>query len=115
MKLKKLICIVLMVALAGCASVGLSPPQSMQERIAYAYATDAGIRASAAKALILKQITKADAVRILALTDDAQIAIGAAEAANSGGMVTDAASQLLTANAFLNQVQAFLNSKGGAK
>lgn len=109
--MKKLLAIALLV-LAGCAQIGVAPPQSFDQQLAYGYGTITAVRTSAAQALQSQTIQVADAQQVLTATDTARTGLDAAKAASGLGDTTTATGKLTAAMAVLTQVQQFLTTKG---
>lgn len=98
----------LLALLSACASVGITPPQSLDQRLAYAAGQVTGIRSATANALDAKTITSQDAEKVLKMTDESKALIDAARAANSAGDVQGAEGRLTLAINVLAALQAYL-------
>lgn len=98
----------------GCASLGLAPAQSIEQQIAYAYTTNAGVRSTAADLLTAKTINATDAKMVLSMTDQVRAALDIAKSAVTAGLPKDAQSALTLANSVLSQVQAYLAKRKGS-
>lgn len=113
MKYLKTLCAgLLLLALAGCTSVGLAPAQGLDEKIAYAHAALDAVEISAAQALTAHTITAAEAQTVLTSADQAFAVLDAAQVASKAGDTSTAAGKLALATAALTQLQTFLTSKG---
>lgn len=110
MKLK-LSVIPLLLILSACASLGLAPASSFEERLAYAVSQNAAVRTAAAVSLERNEIAKEDAIRVLAITDQARTALDAARLAASTGDVSTAEGRLQLATAILIELQNYLRSR----
>jgi hypothetical protein len=102
----------LLLLLTGCAQLGLTPPQTFEQKLAYGYAQVGGVRVSAANALSTGVITVADAKQVQTLADEARAALDASKLASSTGDTTTALGKLTLANGILTQLAAYLNSRG---
>ncbi len=98
--------------LSACAQVGLQPPQSFNEKVAYSITTVTSIRASAANALEAKTISAEDAKKTLQSTDNARSLLDDALALNKTSGEASAAGKLAQASSILVELQQFLISKG---
>lgn len=126
--MKRLASTLLLTALFACAQLGLEPPKSFGESLAYSYSQNTAIRQSASSALQTGTITKADAQQVLTTTDTvrsaldegrklgcpgAQTALPTAAACLDGSLVpATALGKLQLASGLLATVQTFLTSKG---
>lgn len=97
----------------GCAALGIAKPETFSERLAYAYATHTAIQNAAANSLNAGEITSRDGEQILKLADDSRQVLDAARAASQAGDVATAEGRLALATNILQQVQAYLRSRGG--
>jgi len=93
----------------GCSSVGLAPAQNMEQRIAYAYATNFGLRNSAATALNGGRIEAKEAGAALEITNQARTLLDAARMANGVGDTKTAEARLVLALSVLQALQNRLN------
>lgn len=110
--MKKLLAICLLLTLAACTSLGLTPPQSFDQQVAYGYGTVTALRVSAAQALDTHTLSAADAQHVLDATDSARMALDAAESSQVSGDKATAATRLAAATSALMQLQQFLITKG---
>lgn len=99
------------IALAGCASAGLEPAQSFDDKIAYVQSGVTAARQAAKTALLQGRITDTDAKAVLNATDDAAAALKLAREAERINAGT-AQSKLALAGAILADVQAYLTQRG---
>lgn len=102
----------LALALAGCASMGVVAPQSLDESLASAEAQVSGLEQSAAQAVAAGTIKPADAKQVLTFGDQAVAAITAAKAAESTGDTTTAQGKLALATSLLAQLASYLTAHG---
>jgi hypothetical protein len=98
--------------LAGCASLGLAPAKSFDDRLAYAYGTHTAVLESATAALKSGAISVDDAQAVLSLADESRTLLDAARAAVGGGDTSTAEGKLALALSVLTQLQTYLQSKG---
>ncbi len=110
--MKSLYAFTLAIALAGCASLGLVAPQSLDESLATAQAQVSALELSAAQALNAGTIKTADAQTVLSLGDQATSAIAAAKIAESSGDTATAQGKLALATSLLAQLSAYLTAHG---
>ena len=108
--MKKLVMVVAMVGvmLSGCASMGVTAPQSPSQGLAYAYGTVASVRNAAANALQSGAITAAQAQKVLTYTDEARAALDAGETLIATNPTGDVSNYLSTVTNLLTQAQALL-------
>lgn len=96
--------------LAACASVGLQPAQTFDERLAYAVSQNAAVRQAAANSLDAGEIQLQDAQFVLKTTDEARTLLDAAKVASGAGDVSTAEGRLGVAVSVLSQLQNYLRS-----
>lgn len=101
----------ILLALSACASLGLEPAASLEDRIAYAVSNNAAVRNSAATSAQLGEISREDAARVLAITDQVRLSLNAARVAAGSGDFETAEGRLQLASAILIEVQNFLRSR----
>lgn len=109
--LKSYYLIALLFVCASCAQLGLTPPQSLDEKIAYAYGTHTAVLKTAAVAVNAKTMTSAEGEQVIKLADDSKVVLDAARAASKAGDSTTANSKLILATTILTQLQAYLQSR----
>lgn len=108
--MRKLAIIPLLFFLTACASLGLAPASSFEERLAYAVSQNAAVRNTAAVSLERQEIALEDAQRVLKITDEIRTALDAARLANDVGDPSTAEGRLQFATAILVQIQNYLRS-----
>lgn len=101
----------LLFLLTACASLGLAPASSFEERLAYAVSQNAAVRKAAAVSLERNEIALEDAQRVLKITDEIRTALDAARLAAGTGDVSTAEGRLQLATSILVNVQAYLRSR----
>lgn len=103
-----------LVLVAACSVIGLTPASSFSEKLAYAYGSHAGIQTAAASALDAKRITVADAEQVLKIADEARTILDAARAASAAGDATSAEGRLNLALSLLRELDAYLKRPRGS-
>lgn len=98
--------------LTGCAAIGLSPAQGLDQKLAYAEGVDTAVLAASTAALTAGQITSADQAQVINLADQAKTLIDSARQLEATD-TTAASAKLTLANGVLTQLQAYLNSRKG--
>lgn len=111
MKHKISIVPLLALILVGCASLGLAPASSFEERLVYAVSQNAAVRNAAAASLERKEIALEDAQRVLKITDEVRTALDAARIANDAGDPSTAEGRLRLATTILIELQNYLRSR----
>ncbi|HEX7103947.1 MAG TPA: hypothetical protein VF201_14985 [Nitrolancea sp.] len=106
--LKTWACSLLLVLLTACAQLGLAPASSLNDRIAYAYATHTAVLRATTDALEAGDIQTEDATRVLKVADQARDALDASRLALDAGDVSTAEGRLQLAVAILSELQAYL-------
>lgn len=96
---------------AACATVGLQPAHSFDERLAYAVSQNAAVRQAAANSLDAGEIKVEDAQYVLKTTDETRTLLDAAKVASGGGDIGTAEGRLALAVSVLSQLQSYLRSK----
>lgn len=109
--MRKLAVIPLLLILTACASLGLAPASSFEERLAYAVSQNAAVREAAAVSVERKEISVDDAKRVLKITDEVRAALDAARLAAGAGDVSTAEGRLQLATSILVNLQAYLRSR----
>jgi hypothetical protein len=102
---------ILIVLLSGCASLGLAPASSFDERLAYAVSQNAAVRQAAANSLKAGDIDKADAQNVLELTDQSRAILDAARVASGLGDLKTAEARLSLASVILVKLQSYLRER----
>lgn len=109
--MRKLALLPLLFILTSCASLGLAPASSFEERLAYAVSQNAAVRETAAVSLERNEIALEDARRVLKITDEVRTALDAARLAAGAGDVSTAEGRLQLATSILINLQAYLRSR----
>lgn len=109
--MRKLAIIPLLLILTACASLGLAPASSFEERLAYAVSQNAAVRETAAVSVERNEIAVEDAKRVLKITDEVRTALDAARLAAGAGDVSTAEGRLQLATSILVNLQAYLRSR----
>lgn len=104
--------------LVACASLGLAPAQTFDQKLAYAYGTHAAVLETAAPAVQAGTLSAAEGASVLKLADSARALLDAAKSLESTNP-SGASAKLALASAILVQLQDYLNTQlpkpGGAK
>lgn len=104
----------LFLLLAGCASLGLAPASTFEQKLAYAVSQNAAVRTAAANALDAGDIQLADAQSVLKLTDESRTLLDAARVAAGAGDLSTAEARLGLATTILVKLQAYLRERNKA-
>lgn len=110
--MRKLLGTLLLAFMVGCASLGGTPPQSVDETLGASQGQVDAVNNSAAQALMTGLITVADARVVLALTDQATAALDAARTAEGTGDLTTIQAKLSLVSSLLLQAAQYLQAKG---
>ena len=111
--LRAALAVAVLLIVAACANMGLSPAKTPEQQLAYAYGTVAAIRTSAAQALAAGTISVSDAQKVLTDSDAARAALDAGKLAlASGGNPNTVQADLTIATGVITQLQSFLTAKG---
>ena len=102
---------VLLLLLAGCASLGLVPPESFGDRLAYAEGTNTAIREASTDALNNREITSADMEHVIKINAEVKTILRAARLTMGTDLQT-AEGKLLAATKLLTELQAYLRARG---
>jgi hypothetical protein len=97
--------------LTACAALGVESPQTFNEKLAVAVATNAEVRNTATTLLLTGKITAADAANIQAQADVAREGLNVARSLSATDF-TSAGSRLEVTSAALRAIQTYLLSKG---
>lgn len=108
MKITALVCCLV---LAGCASLGLAPAQTFDQKLAYAYGVHTAVLQTADVEVKSKVLAPADGQAVLKLADDSRTLLDAARAAAAAGDSTTGNNKLALATTVLTQIQQYLNSR----
>lgn len=97
--------------LHACASLGLAPAQSFDQKLAYAYGTHTAVLQTAGAAVQAGTLSKTDGQTVLNLADESRTLLDSARSLSTTD-TTAAGNKLALAVAVLTQLQTYLNSKG---
>ena len=95
--------------ISACASLGITQPQSLDQRLAYTTGQITGIRSAAATAVESRAISADDGEKVLKMTDDAKALVDGAKTALAAGDQTAAESKLVLATSVLTALRTFLS------
>lgn len=104
--------LVAVLALAGCASLGLPQAQTVQERLTYAHSSVNSLVAASISSLDAHAISSDDAAYVRKVATDTRTLLNAAELAMSAGDSSTAEGRLGLAEGVLRQLRAYLAQKG---
>lgn len=104
----------LFLLLVGCATLGLAPAQTLNQKIAYAYGTHTAVLQATTGAVAAGKLSSADATQVLKLADDSRVLLDAATSLEASGDTAGATSKLALATTALTALQTFLNAHGGS-
>jgi hypothetical protein len=96
----------------GCANLGLAPPQSFDNQLAYAYGVHTAILETASAEVIAKSLTVADGNQVLQLADQSRTLLDSAKELETTNLVT-AQGKLTLATTILTQLQTYLQKFKG--
>lgn len=99
------------VALAGCAGMGIEPPKSFEDRLAYATGTNTALRDASTSSLDAGKITSADMEHVKAVNDKVKTILLVARRA-AGVDLSTAEAKLLEATKLLTDLQTYLRARG---
>ena len=102
---------VLLLALAGCASLGMEAPQSFGDRLAYAEGNNTALLEAATDALDHREITSRDMEHVQSIHGQAKSLLGSARLL-MGTDITSAEGRLLAATKLLTELQTYLRARG---
>jgi hypothetical protein len=97
--------------LASCASLGLAPAQTLDQKLAYAYGVETGLLNSIASATTAGTLSSATATKANTMVLTAKGFLDSARALESAN-ATNAANDLALATAALTAVQTYLTANG---
>lgn len=101
-----------LILLSGCASLGVAPAQTFNQKVAYAIGVHSAVLQATTNAVTNGQMSSADASAVLTQADNANVFLQAAVAANVSGDATTATNKLTLATAALTALQTYLNAHG---
>jgi hypothetical protein len=101
--------------LFGCAQLGVQPAKSLDEQLAYGYASLATVRTTAANALNTHVISVSDAQHVQTIADECRSALDGGRLAMSTGDTQTALGRIQLANNILLQLAAYLQQAKGSK
>jgi hypothetical protein len=112
--MRKLFALPFLLILTACASLGLAPASTFEDKLAYAVSQNAAVRHAAANALTAGDIEVSDAENVLKITDEARTLLDAARVANGIGDISTAEARLSLATTILVKLQAYLRERSKA-
>lgn len=112
--MRKLLVLPFILLLTACASLGLAPASSFEDKLAYAVSQNAAVRQAAANALTAGDIELSDAQNVLKITDESRSLLDAARVASGLGDLSTAEARLSLATTILVKLQAYLRERSKA-
>lgn len=97
---------------ASCASLGLEPAESFEDRVGYALGTHTAVLQATTRALNLGEISSAEAEDVASLADRSRALIDTARRVHAAGDTDQASRTLAMAITVLNELQAYLRRGG---
>jgi hypothetical protein len=110
-KIRACSALALMVLITGCASLGLAPAKTFDDRWSYAQAQTTGLRDASTRALNAKLITSGDMEHCIALADRSAQILAMARAAYTVGDLSTAEGRLLLASSLLADLEVYLTQR----
>lgn len=111
LSIRKITILFLLLFTTACASVGLTPPQSVEDRIQYGKAGVASVYKSIAALATAEKINKAEGKQLLADADSVSAALNVAQVAFSQGDSKGADAALTSALLVLQNLQLQIKEK----
>jgi len=102
---------VLLYMLSACALLGVPQPQSINERLALAYASHTAVLESATNSVNSGDLTAAEGEQIEKLADESRVLLDGTRAAIAGGDTSTAAGKLQLGMSILTELQLYLRSR----
>ena len=99
----------LLLLLSSCASLGIAPAESLDQKIAYAQGTDTAVLTASTAALRAGQITADDHEHVIKMAEEVKSILDSAKILSSTEPAV-AANKLQLATAVLTQLQTYLNA-----
>ena len=97
--------------LAGCASLGLTPPDTFDEKLAYAVTQHTAIVKTTIQSLNAHAISSSEAESVQKMAKESRLVLDGAFAASQLGDISAANGKLLLATSILTTLQSYLNSR----
>lgn len=107
----KLSIIPLLLCLTACATLGLAPASTFEDKLAYAVSQNAGVRQATANALDAGEIDVIDARQVLKITDESRTILDAARVAAGAGDLSTAEARVALATSILTKLQTYLRER----
>lgn len=101
-----------LVLLAACSSIGVQPARSFDQQLAYAYSSHTAVLDSASNALEAGDLTVEDSEAVLQLADQSRALLDSARLAAGAGDITTAEGRLALATNVIEQLLAYLRTRG---
>lgn len=101
----------LLYLLTACASLGLAPAKTFDERWSYAQGQTTGLREASTRALDAKLITSGDMEYCIAVADRSTHMLTMARAAYNVGDISTAEGRLLLVSSILTDLETYLTQR----
>lgn len=101
--------------LPGCASLGLSPAQSFEDRIAYSQAQTTGLRDASTRALDAKLISSEDMEFCITLADRSSDMLRLTRIAYGQGDLATAEGRLMLVSGILTELENYLTTRSASR
>ena len=103
--------LIVLLSVAGCASLGMAPAKSFEQKVAYSYGIHTAVLQSAANAVNNQDISLEEGKQVLNLADESRALLDASRQAFHIGDIDTANGKLMLATSILSQLQTYLRSK----
>lgn len=105
------VALALMILVSACASLGLTEPKSLDDRLAYAYGNVTGLREATATLLEQGNIASSDGEYVLKVTDQSRAMLDSARTVSDAGDMTVAQDRLEVALAVMEELNKYLDRR----
>jgi hypothetical protein len=99
--------------MVACTSLGLEQPKSLEDRLAYAYASNAAVRDASTSSFQVGALTPAEFREFIKKNDEVRAILDSAKIAVQVGDVSTAEGRLNAALVILAELQKTLHAKAG--
>jgi hypothetical protein len=101
-----------LVFLTACASLGIAPAQSFNQKLAYAYGIHTAVLQATTQSVKTGTLSSHEASQILDMADQSKVLLDSAGRLSLAGDPVGASNRLALASAALSALQNFLNAHG---
>jgi len=109
--MRKLMLVPILALLGACTLLGVPPPQSINERLAYAYASHTAVLEAATNSVNEGDLTAAEGEQVGELADKSRELLDATNTALRSGDTSTAAGKLQLGMSILTELQLYLRSR----